>query len=271
MRDDELSRRMTTLAAAAESAARITSAATIRQRAGRRRRRTVAGALGLAVGVTALVGYPIVAGTVADGGPTPSPTVTWPDPTSIPPDLRMPHEGEAGWHRVDDASIASAFIPCQVVDPTAPDATLPDRADARSITGRDPNPDIRSATYTEHLFVYEDEQAAKAAMRGLVDDAARCGWSPGVQLGDGSDPERLHAARSLREPVDLDGPFGYGTALRRGNVLFVVFGEVDHSITDGTDDLAMNAIDGLLCASRQLCSARPAAEATWMQVTPPAG
>jgi hypothetical protein len=270
MRDNELSGRMTTLAAAAESAARIPSTATIRQRAGRRRR-TIAGALGLAVGVTALVGYPIVGGTVAGGGPTPSPTVAWPDPTSIPPDLRMPHEGEPGWHRVDDASIASGFIPCQVVDPTAPDATLPGRTDASSITGRDPNPDIRSATYTEHLFVYEDEQAAKTAMRRLVDDAARCGWSPGVQLGDGPNPERLHAARSLREPVDLDGPFGYGTALRRGNVLFVVFGEVDHSITDGTDDLAMNAIDGLLCASRHLCSARPAAEATWTPVTPPAG
>jgi hypothetical protein len=272
MHDDELSGRMTTLAADAERATRVASAPSIRARGGRRRL-TVAGSLGLAAGLAALVGYSIAAGVVPGGRPSPSALASgaWPDPMSIPPGLKMPHEGEVGWQRLDDRSIASAFIPCRVLEPTAPDATVPGRTDARSMSGRDPNPDVRSATYTEQLFVYEDEEAAKAAMRGLVESAARCGWTPGIQLGIGLDPERLHSARSLREPADLEGPFGYGTALRRGNVLFVVFGEVDQSITDGTDDLAMNAIGEMLCASRQLCPARPAAEASWVPVTPRAG
>ncbi len=272
MHDEELSRRMMTLAADAERAARLASAPSIRARGGRRRFK-VAGALGLAAGLAALVGYSITAGIVPNLGSAPSPVASaaWPDLRSIPPDLRMPHEGEIGWRRLDDTSIASAFIPCRVLEPAAPDVTVPGRTDARSMSGRDPNPNVRSATYTEHLFVYEDEAAAKAAMRGLVENAARCGWRPAIQPGIGSDPERLHAVRSLREPADLDGPFGYGTALRRGNVLFVVFGEVDQSITDGTDDLAMNAIGEMLCASRQLCPARSAAEASWAPVTPRAG
>jgi hypothetical protein len=183
----------------------------------------------------------------------------------------MPHEGEVGWQRLDDRSITSAFIPCRVVDPAAADVTLPGRTDARTMTGRDPNPNIRSATYTEHLFVYKDDQAAKAAMRELVETAARCGWNPAILPGAGSDPERLYSARSVQKPVDPYGPFGYGAALRRGNVLFVVFGQVEESITYGGDDRAMNTIGEMLCALRQLCPARPAPEASWVPVTSPSG
>ena len=273
MHDDDLSRRLALIADDAERRTRIDSAPGIRERADGRGRTAggmVAAALVVALGLAALVSYSLLV-TVAPGGrPTPATTgsTAWPDPTSIPQDLTMPHEGEAGWQRLDDRSIASAFVPCRVLDPSAPDVTVPGRTDARTMTGRDPNPQMRSANYTEHLFVYEDEDAARAAMRQLVEGVAGCGWHASIQLGVGSEPEQLYSARSLREPADPYGPFAYATALHRGNVLFVVYGPVDDSMTPGDDGMATHAIGDMLCERRQLCAAQPAAEATWIPVTP---
>src|SRR6266536_4135652 len=75
MHDEELSRRMMTLAADAERAARLASAPSIRARGGRRRFK-VAGALGLAAGLAALVGYSITAGIVPNLGSAPSPVAS---------------------------------------------------------------------------------------------------------------------------------------------------------------------------------------------------
>ncbi len=273
MHDEDLSQRLALIADDAERRTRIDSAPRIRERAERRGRAAwgmVAAALVVALGLAALVSYSLLLVVAPGGRPIPSTTgaTAWPDPTTIPQDLTMPHEGEAGWQRLDDKSIASAFVPCRILDPSAPDVTVPGRTDARTMTGRDPNPQLRSANYTEHLFVYEDEDAARAAMRQLVEGAAACGWNPGVQLGVGSDPEQLYSARSLREPADPDGPFAYATALRRGNILFVVYGPVDQGITAGDDGMATHAISEMLCERRRLCAARPAAEATWIPVTP---
>lgn len=256
MREEELSRRLSTLATAVERATRVPPAVTVRDRAGRRPRLRALGVAAAVAALAGIVGYPLVPGD----DPAPPPTVVWPDPTALPPDLRLPHEGDPGWRRDDDVAIPSAFSPCRRTDPTAADATAPGRTAAATVSGRDPDPGRRSADYTEHLFLYTDEAAAATAMRALVDGAARCGWQPAVQVGAGGEPERLHAARAQ------DGPFAYATALRRGNVLFVVFGTVETSITDGTDEGAMATVGELLCASRGLCPARSPAEASWSPV-----
>jgi hypothetical protein len=263
MHDKELSSRMAAVAIAAERAARVEPAVTVRARSNHRRIAVVSAFV--VVGLSLAAGLPLVVAMAPDS-PSRSPAPgnsAWPDPTMIPLDLRMPHEGEAGWQRQDDRSTLGAFVPCRAINPSEADATLPGRTDARTLTGR-----TESVTYTEQLLVYATDAAAATAMRALVQSAARCGWQTAVQPGHGPDAEGLYATRAL--PGNPTGRFGYAGALRRGNVLFVVLGVVEDSIVDGYDANAINTIGELLCARRQLCSARPAAEASWSPVPPPA-
>lgn len=262
MQDEELSLRLAVLAADAERAVQAAPAATIRAR-GQRRRLRLAGGVAVAVGLAALIGYPVA--TALD---SPRPVTAWPDPTLIPDDLVLPHEHDSGWRRIDDVSTASAYNPCRVVDPGAPDATLPDRTDARTVTGVDQTRGF-PADRAVQLFVYRTDAAAAEAMRALVRDSSRCGWNAGILLGHASEAERLYSTRPLRQPTTgTAGTFAYAQALRRGNVLCVTYGIVNDSMNDGSDSESVEAIGDLLCRDRGLCPAVPLPEASWLPLPP---
>jgi hypothetical protein len=173
---EHLTTRLAVLEADVTRVVRLAPAAEIRARGERRRWWGTRALVSLVAVVTASGFLAGGLGLLSAGGGGD----TW---SNFPAALRMPHEGERGWARNSDPSIASVFNPCGEAD-----VTLPGRLDARTMTGKafpdDPDP----VSLTEQLFLYPDEATAQRVMDDLRTRAERdpsegCGWAGGVYTG----------------------------------------------------------------------------------------
>jgi hypothetical protein len=204
--DDELDQRLSTAASDVARVAHLTTAERIRARGDRRRVGVIAAS---AAGLLAVagVGVGVVAagagdGEVADRGLGPQ----------ISDRLRMPHEGEPGWTRNDDADIRAAFDGCAPTDPT-----LAGRTDARTISGPgQPSEGTHSpATVTEQLFLYQDETTAQSVIAALKRGVTACGWIDHVM----STELNGKMVNSPYPNLDIEKVSGF----QIGNAVFVVY------------------------------------------------
>jgi hypothetical protein len=162
----------------------------------------------------------------------------------IPASLKLPHEGEAGWHSDDNPDTPAAFVGCAGGDPTVTDRTA-----ARTATGpgHPEEQQLSPTQVTEQLFLYDSDQAAKSAMAGLIGGLQACGWAD--------------------SPTDLEGSHVTGqypnakldrvTGIRAGNAVFLIYtvtrGDLMSSV--GSDEESL--IAARLCTVLKLCDPSP--------------
>jgi len=239
MPERELNERLAALAQDVGQAMVLSPAAHVRRRGDRRRTR-VLGLAAVAAGVvTAGTGVALGAGGggVAVGGGA---------VTGIPATLVMPHEGEEGWERLDDATMPSVFAPCD-----GPDVTQPGRTDARRMTGpgRPEEQEHSPTTITNELFLYEDAPAAEAAFNTLTRDSERCGWLGGL---NGDTVYGLNVL-IVRDALDSDQPMRDVIAFRRGNVIYLSHARMAGASMSSGDYPAVRVMGDRLCAVLRLC------------------
>jgi hypothetical protein len=247
---DRLTDRFTELAENLGRAARPATVDQIRHRGdARRRSQTILAALGsgvVLVAVGLLVSRPAGSVGLGPGNPFSPPR---PRPTAIAADLRMPHEGQAGWTRSDDPHAPGAIPGCGGTDPT-----LAGRIDAVTTHGRGlPIEEQHSPTVlTEQVLLFTDATAARTALLAIEATLHGCGYGGGMihWMNFGFDTVLG------RWPANLSGQLTLlkdAAATLRGNALVVGYDEVRGSFmsTGFTQDIP--AINDAVCATMGLC------------------
>jgi hypothetical protein len=238
MPEDKLVERLKAFSRDVSDSARLAPAGAVRTR-GDRRKIQLTGVTAITAGVlTATVGVAVSATGGGGGGAAAGGLATM-----IPNELDLPHEGESGWTRDDNAQITGVFQPC-----TGHDASLSGRTDARTMTGRgSPIEEEHSPTaITNQLFLYGSEQDATAVMDSLATDMTRCGWMGGWtrQTVYG---QHVLMGRSGDQPL-LDA-----IAIRRGNVVYVSYLEIGGALMSSGDYPAVEEMGRRLCTVLDLC------------------
>jgi hypothetical protein len=220
----------------------------IRARGERRRRRDAALATiaaVLAIGsVGAVVGVSLTHGsaTIQPAGPA--------LPTAFPDSFAMPHEGDPGWTRSDNALAPGAFNPCGGAD-----ATLAHRLAAVTMAGPgSPVEQAHSPTYlVEQVLLYDSAAAARAALGALSTAAPRCNWGGGMR------DDTVYGAVTLVSyyPANRNVPnlklIQDATVTQRDNALILKYDQVTGALMSSEDNTAVEVISNNLCGTMGLC------------------
>lgn len=240
---DHLSERFAALDADVSRHALIVAPDRVRARGDRRR---IGVATTSAVAVGAFAALATLGANAADGSHGAGTSVeSSPARLKIPASLRLPHEGETGWHADDNVAIPAVFASCAASDPT-----LTGRTDVRGATGPGrPGEETHSPTrVTEQLILFDSELAAKAAIAGVVAAGQACGWiDPGASQLDAT---HLTGQYPNAELVRVEG-------IQTGNAIFLISTTTHGSLMSsvGSDELSL--ITARLCTILNLCHPAP--------------
>jgi hypothetical protein len=252
----QLSSRFSALTTGVGRAIRPAAAAEIRARGEQRRAHAIVGTTFAALAAVAVIVAVIGWAPLRDNGRGLGPASHGPTPipTEISAQLHMPHEGEAGWTRDDDARRAGAIIMCGSVD-----VTLPGRIDAVTMTGPG-NPLEQGSTpshLTEQVLLYRTTAEAQQVLTGWVAQARGCGWQAGDLLGT------AYGRNLITARTPKDAAIRQGVTLRdlmagtRGNAVIVRYDVVGGVLMTSFDDAGFGTIADRLCTTMGLCESPP--------------